>query len=118
MAKELQELGQWKAGMYVIVHGGGLDNSESIVPITKITDGREGTIYADNTLFDIQGWQRGGNTWDRRHIAPATEEDRIRLLGKNARYRISKVKWLALDPAKAIEIEKLLNDNGIQTRNT
>lgn len=116
MAKELQELGQWKVGMSVLLKKGGGITSESIVPITKITDSREGTIYASNMLFDIQGWQRGGDVWHKSYITPATEEDSIRIRGINARYRLSQVKWLDLVPSKAIEIEKLLNDNGIETR--
>lgn len=117
MAKELTELGQWKVGQKVLLTTGNI-RQESIVPITKITDGRGGTIYVGNMLFDIMGAQRGNDIWYKSYIAPATEEDAMRIRGKNSRHRLSKVKWLELDPKKAIEIEKLLNDNGINTYDT
>jgi hypothetical protein len=69
-------------------------------------------------LFDRGGTQRGNDIWHRSYMSIATEADIIDIRGKNSRHRISKVKWLELDPAKAIEIEKLLNDNGIQTKET
>ena len=118
MAKtqELQELGGWKVGMTVLVTEGGAGNYESITPITRITDGRGGTIYAKNLSFDIHGRERSGDSWHITHIQPATDEDRIRIRGKNARHRLSKINWNELDPKKAIEIEALLNANGIVTK--
>lgn len=115
-AKELQELGQWKVGQAVLLTMGGANNTESVVPITQITDGRGGTIYVGDYLFDANGHQRTSNEWTRAYIQPAVEADITRIKGKNARYRISKVDWRSLDPVKAIEIEKLLNANGIETR--
>lgn len=112
-AKELQELGEWKVGQEVLIRGSGL----SIRPITRITDGRGGTIYAGDNSFDKNGRQRGGDGWlYLRYITPVTEEDRIEITGKNARFRISHVEWHNLEPSKAIEIEKLLNENGIKTK--
>jgi len=116
MPNQLQELGQWKVGQLVLVSSGGINSYEGISPITKITDGREGTIIVGEMLFDVNGKERTTDQWYGKTIRPATEEDRIRIRGKNARNRIYKVKWLELDPAKAIEIEKILNDNGIVTK--
>jgi len=119
MAQELQELGQWKVGQAVLVHGGA-NGYESVTPILRITDGRGGTIYAHaysvETPFDLNGNQRGGDTWHKYYIQPATDADRTRIRGKNAIYRLSKIVWSQLTPEKAIEIEKLLNDNGIETK--
>ena len=116
MSKELTELGEWKVGQKVLLRFGNM-GQESITSITRITDGRGGTIYLNDMAFNVNGSQRGGGVWDRSHISVGTEADVIRIRGKNARYRLSKVSWMELDPAKAIEIEKLLNDNGIVTRN-
>jgi hypothetical protein len=112
-AKELQELGQWKVGQYVTINS---RYGKSICPITKITDGRGGTIYAGNSKFDERGNLRGGDIWNTETITLATDEDRIEIKGRNAKYRLSEVDWSKLNNSKAIEIEKLLNDNGIKTR--
>jgi hypothetical protein len=109
-AKELQELGKWKVGQKVTLRG---NNSLSIKPITKITDGRGGTIYAGDYKFDERGRERTSDSWHFRTITPATHEDQIELSGKIARNRLYKVEWLELDYEKAIKVEKFLNENGI-----
>jgi hypothetical protein len=115
MSKELTELGKWKVGQNILVSGN--YGYEAIRPITKITDGRDGTIYAAGLLFDVNGRQRGNDLFTARsYIEIATEADAINIKGKNARKRLSKYDWIKLDPVKAIEIEKILNDNGIETR--
>jgi len=117
MTKELTELGQWKVGQKLYIKGSGTTTGyEAILPIDRITDGRGGTIYVGSRLFDINGHQRGSDVWGKVNIREATEADYISIRGKNAKSRISNVNWLKLDAAKAIEIEKLLNDNGIETR--
>ena len=118
MAKtqELQELGEWKVGLPVLLTKGGIGSYESITKITRITDGRGGTVYAGDLSFDIHGRGRSGDKWHSANIQPATEEDRIRIRGMNARNRLSKIKWHELDPKKALEIETLLNSNGIVTK--
>ena len=114
--KNLTEIGQWKVGQPVLVQMGGASRRESIAPISKITDGRGGTIYVGEQLFDTDGHQRTSDSWNRAFIQPATEADVIRIKGKNARFRIANYDWQNLDPSKAIEIEKLLNENGIETK--
>jgi hypothetical protein len=113
-AKELQELGNWKVGQKVCVSKNGYD-SILVCQIERITDGRGGTVYANDLNFDIKGRERGEG-YHKARIRPATEEDIIRIRGKNALRRIISYGWSELDPAKAIEIEKLLNENGIQTK--
>lgn len=129
--KELQELGKWKVGQKVLITGsGGSGGYEAVRPITRITDGRGGTIYVDikpqiahsityvphELSFDEHGSERGGDTWSRKHIDIATEADTIRIKGKNAMKRLACVEWQNLTPEKALEIEKLLNDNGVTTK--
>lgn len=117
MSKELQELGQWKVGVSVLIRQNAIGgDQESIVRLEKITDGRGGTIFADGKMFDLSGCQRGGDRWYSAHASIATEADAIRIRGKNARYRLSIFNWKNLDPVKATEIEKLLNASGIDTR--
>jgi len=60
LAKELQELGGWKIGQECLLGGSSL-NPDSIVKVTRITDGRDGTIYVGDTAFDTHGSQRGGD---------------------------------------------------------
>ena len=112
MSKQLTELGQWKLGQKVLISN---TETESITSITKITDGRDGTIYVSDKKFNVNGKQRHAEVWHKFYIEVAKEEDYIRIKGKNARYRLSKVKWLDLEPTKALEVQKLLNDNGIIT---
>ena len=68
MAKELQELGQWKVGMEVFVNG----NNGSIAKITKITDAWDGTIFIDTVKFDVRGSQRTNDAWHSLSIEPLT----------------------------------------------
>ena len=70
-AKELQELGEWKVGEKVVVDR---RMREYIRPITKITDGRGGTIYVENSKYDSKGWERGRDTWSRGMIHKLTPE--------------------------------------------
>lgn len=115
-AKELQELGEWKVGQKVTVHGGGAWSSLSIKPIDRITDGRKGTIYVDGNAYDLRGHQRGGDVWYCRRIKPVTDTDILFVRGSNAKTRLKKIDWQKIEDEKAIEIEKLLNENGIQTK--
>lgn len=114
--KELQELGKWKVGQKVTVESGGAMTYISIRPIDRITDGRGGTVYADGTAYDLHGRQRGRDGYSSARITPTTDEDRIKIAGNNSKYRMGKVNWKEISHEKAIEIEKLLNDNGIETR--
>jgi len=49
-------------------------------------------------------------------MTKTTSDDYVDIRGTNARKRIAKVEWNKLDPAKALEIEELLNNNGIETK--
>jgi hypothetical protein len=105
-AKELQELGKWKVGQKVTLRG---NNSLSIKPITKITDGRGGTIYAGDYKFDERGRERTSDSWHFRTITLTTDEDRLEIAGKNARNKLYQVEWQKLDYREAIAIEQFLN---------
>lgn len=113
-AKELTELGQWKVGQKVnLTNRYGTDR---IITIQRITDGRGGTLYTEKMSFDKDGRERGvTDSWAFTRIKPAEEADYIRILGNNAKMRLSKIKWDDLEPAKALMIEKILHDNGIVT---
>jgi hypothetical protein len=114
--KNLEELGQWKVGQKVYIDKtSSFHGYEAVSPIERITDGRGGSIYVKDMNFDKNGKERGEG-YHKATIRPATEEDIIRIRGNNARSRIKHYDWSELDPAKAIEIEKLLNENGIQTK--
>ena len=104
-AKELQALGPWKVGMLVLITKGGMGSYESITPITRITDGRGGTIYTKDLSFDLSGRERSEEKWHTAYMSTATLDDAIRIKGMNARNRLGKVKWNELDPKKATEIE-------------
>jgi len=116
-AKELQELEQWKVGQKVIVHG----NSngcfrDSIATITRITDGRGGTIYTDDYAFDLRGCERSSDTWHSKFIEPATEEDRMRIKGEVSKSWLVGYRWPNLTGEQAIKIEALLKEMGINIR--
>jgi hypothetical protein len=111
--KQFQELGEFKVGMKVLVseHMGG----KSIRPIDKITSGLGGTIFVNGNRFAFNGHQRGEG-WHKATITPATSDDYVNIRGTNAGRRLAKVEWNKLDPAKALEIEDLLNKNGVETK--
>ena len=111
MAKELKELGKWEVGQAVVIEG--FRGSLRIRCIERITDGRGGTIYVDGVSFRQSGSQRGGDGWHFLHIKIATNEDRIKIKGMNSRQKLCQYKWQTLELEKAIEIEKLLEENGI-----
>jgi len=112
-AKELQELGDWKVGQEVYLDQ--TNGFKAIKRIERITDGRNGTIYVYGYSFDKQGHQRG-DSWNRLHIVPVTDKHRLSIKGANARRRLTNVEWFKLSNEEAIQIENLLNENGIQTR--
>lgn len=115
-AKELQELGQWKVGQQVYIEGSSL---RCIKTISRITDGRDGTIYVNDKggigaySFDIHGWERGGNEWRRVHIVPATEEHKKMLKAMWARTRLQAIKWSELSDDKALEIQAMMINAGL-----
>lgn len=52
------EIPNWSVGQKVIVRG---FNTERIATITRITDGRNGTVYVGDAKYDSCGHERGGN---------------------------------------------------------
>ena len=110
--KNLQSLGDFIVGEKVLVKN---RSDKYILPIERITDGRGGTIYVGGLSFDAQGRQRG-DVWQTAYISIPTKQDYVNVKGRNAIIRLRKVEWSSLTPEKAIEIEKLLNDNDIKTR--
>lgn len=109
-AKELQEITAtdgtvWKVGDKVLLTRCGLAG-EAICPITRITDGRGGTIYVgDGNLatgepyeipFDLKGNKRASNDWSTTGIQLATDEDYTRIRRKRMRNRIANVAWGSL----------------------
>lgn len=113
--KQLQELGEFKVGQKVLMEkSSGMGAFRGIRYVEKITTGHGGTIFVDGYRFDQYGWQRG-DSWNKVQIKPATDQDSINIKGANAGKRLSRIKWNKLPPEKVIEIEKLLNDNGINT---
>jgi len=119
-AKELQELGKWKVGMLGYDNGSSLAGP-SVVKITRITDGRGGTLYINSgrlseKTFDINGNERGGSTWHRRHIEPATEEDLLNIQGMVIKSRLTAFNWRRLSNENAVKVEEFLNQLGIVTK--
>ena len=114
-AKELQELGQWKVGMRVL-HTGSSIGGESIYTVSRITDGRGGTIYIGNDAYDIEGSSRGGSTWHHTHISPATAEDIQRIKGKVANSYLRNYDWQELTGEQSLRAEEALKFIGIDIR--
>lgn len=118
-AKELDRLEvndelTWEVGQKVVVDRRMI---ESIRTISRITDGRDGTIYVkegnSETAFDRFGNQRGADTWSRARMDPATESDVKRVKGKVARHQLARFDWVNMDPNKAMEIRDLLREKGL-----
>jgi hypothetical protein len=103
----------WAVGDKVIVSD---RLSEYVATITRITDGRGGTIYtkkinrenAPEIAYDTTGRGRGADIWNTKDIHPATQEDISRIKGKVARLQLSNFKWIQLSPDIAIEIRDYL----------
>jgi hypothetical protein len=114
-AKELQELDDWKVGQEVYIEKDTFGMIRRICKINRITDGRNGTIYASDFSFDKHGEERG-SSYHRAKMTPATDQHRLRIRGANARRRLQNVEWNTLSDEEAIRIEKLLNENGVKTK--
>jgi len=102
----------WAVGDKVVVVA---RHSEHISTITRITNGRGGTIYvkaaredAPEIAYDSKGRQRGSDLWNHNDISPATQEDIARIKGKVARLQLSRFSWVNLPPDIAMEIRDYL----------
>lgn len=129
-AKELQSLAAndgaypWTVGGLVAVED---QNGTSIRTVSRITDGRGGTVYvqykrADGTIrevaYDANGNLRGGNTWTRDHARPISEEQAQAIRNTNKSRRIAsqllKHDWYKVEQDKLLRLhETLVNDFGI-----
>ena len=109
--KELQELGQWKVGETVTTFQRG--TITGFRKISRITDGRGGTIYVYNknislevyeTAYDIYGNQRGADIWNTCSIEPTTDAHRQIAKEAKAYNFLQDFNWKTLTPAQAIQI--------------
>ena len=114
-AKELNELPSkcrenpfvWTVGQKIVESIG---ENKSIKAISRITDGRGGTIYVSGTAYDASGRQRGGDIWYGSHISPATDADYKELAGSVSKARLSRFRWGNLPDEVAVDAIKLLSE--------
>jgi hypothetical protein len=111
-AKELTELGQWKVGQEVSLHG---DHYRSTHLIERITDGRGGTIYLDNTFstFDANGRIRSSSSWDTQRIEPMTPEIKEGIIKANRRNKLKNFDFASLTFDQASDLVLKMREMGI-----
>ena len=104
----------WTVGDKVVVR---TNHNSYIAIISRITDGRGGTIYVKSkngeNNFDLLGNQRGTDIWNGSIIERATQEDTKLMRGKIAISRLKNFNWASLSPELAIEIRDFLKENYI-----
>lgn len=105
---ELQELDKWKVGQEVIVSRGSYN--ERLAKITRITSGRDGTVFVSDIAFDLLGHERGNrdNVWSRAYMYPATSEDIEKIAVKNRRAKVCSYHWDNLSDDQITYIFKLI----------
>ncbi len=116
--KNLDELGQWKVGMEVYV----ANNLQGFVigKVVRITDGRDGTIYAtfgsnpSETAYEINGMERGGDKWHTTHLYPLTNEKKIEIAMFFRKEKLRSFKWDELTVEQASEIVVFMREKGIK----
>lgn len=116
MTKEIQSLestgfmgkATWTVGQQVIVYGGGAMQWKQVRKIDRITDGRGGTIYVGKEAYDSGGMMRGGDTWSRQHIAPATEKLLLEVRSEYAKMKLGKFDWNSLPDWAALRVIEVL----------
>jgi hypothetical protein len=105
---ELQELNKWKVGQTVVVYRPGNSNEE-LNKVTRITNGRNGTIYIKDMAFDLVGRERGNqDIWHRKSINPATAGDIARIKTANRRSVVCAYQWKDLRDDQIISVFKLI----------
>ena len=113
-AKELKELGEWKVGQEVIVYGSGFAHTNTISKITRITDGRGGTIYIEKTAYDRWKHERTSDSWYSKYIKIATESDKEEVIQESQKRKLDNFKWNTLPGSLATEIITLMRNKGIK----
>jgi hypothetical protein len=90
----------WTVGQKVIVYG---TQTRHVGEISRITDGRGGTIYVGEASYDINGHQRGSTLWGGSHLELSTPEALQAIRAERAKNLLSKFNWHSLpDDAEAI----------------
>lgn len=124
-AKDLQELGQWKVGNKVIVsHRGSSLQPDYTAPISRITDGRNGTVYIKvkrsleeiERAYDKNGFERGGDVCSSSIIEPATPEKIEKLVAERTKIRLRYFDWNKLTDTQALQLDTYLASIGINIR--
>ena len=117
MAKELQELGQWKVGQEVLWEAGGASLGKSIEVIERITDGRGGSIYLkDNSGsgYDSNGFSRNGGAFHRAYITPMTPELKAQITVESRRQKLSRFDWKNLPDEQINQVITFMREKGIK----
>ena len=118
-AKELDKLGEWYVGQKVIEE---THLSKRLTTITRITDGRGGTLYTEYkslgatvniNAYDKDGWMRGGGAWSKSRIQPATPEAVKELKVQITRRKIEQISWRKIPDDTILEIKDFLNEKGL-----
>jgi hypothetical protein len=110
-AKKLQELGKWKVGQTVCVKH--RDNVEIDI-ISRITDGRGGTLYLTNSekSFDLEGLSRGKTNcpvWGRyTYISEVNKQEIENIKTNSIRTSLSKINWHEVSNEKILQINEFL----------
>ena len=121
MTEQLKELGKWKVGHKAVLQQ--FLGTESIQTITRITNGRGGTIYVSisknsDVAFDINGTERGGANWHPRTIQPATDEDIKQIRCNYIKFLLKQYDWSKLTEEQTINFFEYLNKSEISIKFT
>lgn len=108
--KELTELGQWKVGQEVVVHG---KHYRSSAVIDRITDGRKGTLYIGKNAYDVGGHSRGTDIWNGSHIEPMTPKIKESIIKRNRANRLNNFNFGSLTIDQLSDIYLKIKEMGI-----
>jgi hypothetical protein len=109
-AKELTELGEWKVGQEVCIHG---KHSRSSAVIDRITDGRGGTIYADKGAYDTFGNSRGTDIWNGSQMELMTPALKESMQKTNRRNKLCNFRFSSLTLDQASDLVLKMREMGI-----
>ncbi len=99
----------WSVGQKVILCGS--MGYRSVKTIDRITDGRGGTIYVGKDSFDKSGSLRGGDTWNRTHIEPATEVEIQKIRASIIKKKLKDFDWRTVSDDDATKIIAYIRSN-------